>query len=79
MDSIDSWYAVLAPAKTPPELIARLNKDFVEVINQEDVKSALEKQGISIYTSTPAELGALVKADLLRWKKVVTDAHIEAD
>jgi tripartite-type tricarboxylate transporter receptor subunit TctC len=79
MDSIDSWYGVLAPAKTPPALIARLNKDFIEVMNQQDVKDALGKQGISIHTSTPAELGTLVKADLARWKKVVTDAHIRAD
>ncbi len=79
MDAIDSWYGVLAPARTPPQLVAQLNKDFIDVMGQPDVVSALGKQGITIHTGTPAQLGALVKSDLARWKKVVTDAHIEAD
>lgn len=79
MDSIDAWYAVLAPARTPTALVARLNQDFVEVMNSEDVKSALAKQGLSVRTNTPAQMAALVKSDLARWQKVVKDAHIEAD
>ena len=79
MDSIDAWYAVLAPAQTPADLVARLNKDFIEVMNTEDVKSALAKQGLSIKTSSPPQLAAIIKADLARWKKVVTDANITAD
>ena len=79
MDSIDAWYAVLAPAHTPNDLVARLNKDFIEVMNDAEVKAALGKQGLSIRTSSPAELAAIVKSDLARWKKVVTDANISAD
>ena len=77
LDGIDAWYAVLAPARTPPEIVIRLNRDFIEVMNAEDVKSALAKQGLAVRTSSPAQLGALVKTDLVRWKKVVTDARIE--
>lgn len=79
MDSIDAWYAVLAPAHTPADLVARINKDFVEVMNDPEVKAALDKQGLSINTSSPAELTAIIKSDLARWKKVVTDANITAD
>ena len=79
MDSIDAWYAVLAPARTPAALVARLNKDFIEVMNSDDVKAALGKQGLSVKTSTPAQLEAIIKSDLTRWKKVVTDAGISAD
>jgi tripartite-type tricarboxylate transporter receptor subunit TctC len=79
MDGIDAWYAVLAPGRTPPDVVARLNRDFIEVMNSEEVKSALAKLGLSVRTSSPAQLGALVKSDLARWKKVVTDAHIEAN
>ena len=79
MDSVDAWYAVMAPAKTPADVVARLNKDFIEVINQEDIKSALAKQGLSIKTSTPAQLGTLIKSDIARWQKVVTDAKIQSD
>ena len=79
MDGIDAWYAVLAPARTPPDIVSRLNRDFLEAVNAEDVKLALARQGLSIRTSTPAQLGALVKSDLARWKKVVADARIEAN
>ena len=79
MDGVDAWYAVLAPGRTPPDLVARLNKDFVEVMNSEDVKTALAKQGLSVRTNTPVQFAALVKSDMARWKKVVTDSRITAD
>ncbi len=79
MDGVDAWYAVLAPGRTPPDLVARLNKDFVEVMNSEDVRTALAKQGLSVRTNTPVQFAALVKSDMARWKKVVTDARITAD
>ena len=79
MDGVDAWYAVLAPGRTPPDLVARLNKDFVEVMNSEDVKTALAKQGLSVHTNTPVQFAALVKSDMARWKKVVTESKITAD
>ena len=79
MDSVDAWYAVMAPANTPPDLVARLNKDFIEVMNLDDVKAALARQGLSVRTNTPAQMAVLVKSDIARWAKVVRDAHIEAD
>ena len=79
MDPVDSWYAVLAPAKTPAALIQRLNKDFAEVLSSEEVKSALLQQGMVVKTSTPEQLATQIKSDLARWKKVVGDAGIVAD
>lgn len=79
MDSMDAWYAVLAPARTPVDVVNRLNRDFIDVMNSDDVKAALGRQGLSVQAGTPAQLGALIKSDLARWKKVVTDAHISAD
>lgn len=79
MDSVDAWYAVFAPARTPAAVVARLNRDFITVMQSEDVKTALAQQGLSIHTSTPAQLGALVKSDMARWSKVVRDARIEAN
>ena len=52
---------------------------FVELMNSDDVKAALAKQGLSVCTNSPAQLAAIVKRDLARWKKVATDARIEAD
>ena len=79
MDGVDAWYGVPAPARTPPDVVARLNRDFIEVMNMDDVKSALAKQGLSVHTSSPAQLAALVKSDLARWQKVLKDANITAD
>ena len=79
LDSVDAWYAVMAPAKTPADVVARINKDFIDVINQDDIKSALAKQGLTITTGTPAQLGTLIKSDLARWQKIITDAKIKAD
>ena len=79
MDGVDAWYGVMAPAHTPPALVERLNRDFLTVMNAEDTKAELAKVGLSVHTSTPAQLGALVKTDLARWRKVITDAKITAD
>ena len=79
LDSIDAWYAVLAPARTPGDLVARLNRDFVEVMKLDEVKSALAKQGIAVKTSSPDQLATIITSDLTRWKKVVIEAKISAD
>ncbi len=82
MDALDggnAYYFVAAPARTPPELVARLNGDIAAVMNASDVKAELLKQGLVVRTGTPALLGAALKADLVRWRKVVADAGITAD
>ena len=80
MDSGDAYYFVLAPSGTPPGIVDRLNTDFTEVMNTEDVKAELAKLGLTVRTNeTPAQLGARIKADLARWRKVVADARITAD
>jgi len=79
MDDVDAWYAVMAPGKTPPDLVAKLNADVNAVMNLPEVRENLVKQGLIPSTSTPAELAALIKSDLVRWAKVVSDAKITAD
>jgi tripartite-type tricarboxylate transporter receptor subunit TctC len=79
MDSVDAWYAVLAPARTPPDIVARINRDFIAVMNDADVKAQLAEMGLAVQTGSPAQLGALIKSDLARWKTVVNAAGITAD
>ena len=79
MDDVDAWYAVMAPGKTPRELVARLNADVNAVMNLSDVRENLTRQGLIPTTSTPQELTDLIKSDLVRWNKVVTDAKITID
>lgn len=79
MDAVDAWYAVLAPARTPVDLVQRLNRDFVEAMNRADVKADLAKQGLRVSTGTSAQIGALISSDVARWKAVVKRSGITAD
>ena len=79
MESLDAWYAVMAPARTPPELVARLNRDVLAVVGMDEVKPELAKLGLAVRTGSPEQLGALVKSDLARWRKVIKDAAITAE
>jgi len=79
MDDVDAWYAVMAPGKTPRELVARLSADVNAVMGLSDVRENLLRQGLIPTTSTPQELADLIKSDLVRWNKVVTDAKITID
>ncbi|MBL0421917.1 hypothetical protein JI739_16325 [Ramlibacter sp. AW1] len=76
----DQRAALLAgPAKTSPELVARLNRDFAEVMNTDEVKTELARQGLLVRTGTPEQLDALIRSDIARWQKVVDTAGIKAD
>lgn len=79
MEGIDAWFAVLAPGRTPTETISRINRDVIDVMNAPDTKAELAQKGLNVATSTPAQLAAVIKTDLARWKKVVTEANIVAD
>jgi len=79
MDDVDAWYGVLAPGRTPRELVARLNADVNAVMAMPEVRENLIRQGMIPVTSTPEELAALIRSDLVRWAKVVADAKITAD
>jgi len=79
LEALDAWYGLFAPAKTPPELVAKLNQDMSAVLAMPEVREQLAAQGLAVQTSTPEQLGTLVKADLARWRKVIADAKITAD
>jgi len=76
MDAVDAWYAVLAPAKTSPELVKTLHRDISAVLALPDVKEQMAAQGLVIQISSPEQLGSLIQADYARWKKTIADAKI---
>jgi tripartite-type tricarboxylate transporter receptor subunit TctC len=63
----------------PKDVVARLNKETVDILKQPAVRETLAKQGVEIVTSTPDELGSLVAKEIERWGKVVKDAGIALD
>lgn len=75
----DFWYAIFAPGQTPPPIIARLNAGFVKVLAEPDLIKSLADQGTDPRSSTPAELGSMMQADIERMDKVIKAASIKAE
>ena len=74
---VSSWYAFLAPAKTPPEIIAKMHADTVTALADPVTKERLEQQlGVVVVGSTPAELAAHLKSEMDKWGPVIKDAGI---
>ena len=73
---VPGWYAIFVPAKTPPEIIARMNADVNAALADPAVKSRLEGLGLFVGGSTPEALGAYVKSETGKWGPVIKAAGI---
>lgn len=76
---VEQWYGFFAPAKTPKPVIDRINKALNQVLADKEIEKRIEDHGADVRTSTPAELGALVKSEIAKWKSVVQRAKLTAD
>ena len=76
---VDSWYAMFAPAKTPPAIVTRMQMEIAHVIQLPDVKHKLLEQGGDPVGSTPEELDRVVKSELRKWAEVIREAKIKVD
>jgi tripartite-type tricarboxylate transporter receptor subunit TctC len=74
-----AWFALFAPAGTPPAVIDLLNKAAREAFNAPDVRDKLEPRGVVLVLGSPADLGAWVAADTERWAKVIREAGIKLE
>jgi tripartite-type tricarboxylate transporter receptor subunit TctC len=73
----DNWYALLAPAKTPPAIIVKLNAAVATALADPDVKNKLVQSGAIPSPTSPAEMGALLKSELERWGRIIRDKGIK--
>ncbi len=76
---VDSWTGILAPAKTPREVVERLQKDIAAVLAEPDIRSRYATLGIEPVGNTPAQFTEQIRADLGRWQKVVRQANIRIE
>jgi tripartite-type tricarboxylate transporter receptor subunit TctC len=74
-----SWFAVYAPAGTPPEVVAKLNAEIDRILALPDVKEKLGGIGLDVVGGPPDQLAAFTRAELAKWSKVVKDAGAKAD
>src|SRR6266487_2699464 len=70
------WQAIVAPAAASPAIIARLNREIGAVLADPDVRAAFAKHGVEPQASSPAALGARIRADVQKWRDVITSAGI---
>ncbi len=77
--SAGSWYGYFAPAGTPPDVINKLNAAIKKGVQSPVFKSRVESEGLVIRAGSPEEFGKFVKAEELRWQKVIKDANISPD
>ena len=71
------WYGLVAPAGTPPAIIARLNAEALKALRSDEMKERLALDGAEPVGSTPAEFGALIRSELEKWSRVARSANIE--
>ena len=74
-----AWWAVLAPAKTPPEIVKRMNDEIIVALKSPDVAQKLAAQGIEVRTGTPESARAFIDGQIDVWAKVVKDNNIKAE
>lgn len=76
---VSGWYGILVPAKTPAEIINRLNSEIVAILRSPAVTERLAADGSEAVGNTPEQFGAHIKSEITKWGKVVKAAGITAD
>ncbi len=76
---VGTWQGILAPAKTPPEIVNRLNAEVMKALAAPDVREKLQAQGAEILGSTPEQYAAYIKAEIERWGLVIKSSGVQFD
>ena len=74
---VSTWYGPLAPAKTPPEIITRLNGELQKMLQRRDVLDRLNNEGVEPLGGTPQQYADHIKNEMARWAKVIKAAGIQ--
>jgi tripartite-type tricarboxylate transporter receptor subunit TctC len=75
----DLWFGIMAPAGTPKPVISKLNQALITGLRSPDMRERIRAQSLDLWTSTPEEFAAVLKADLARWGKVVKASGARVD
>jgi tripartite-type tricarboxylate transporter receptor subunit TctC len=74
-----AWWAILAPAKTPPEILKRMNEEVNKALKNIDIAKKLDAQGIDVVGGSPEVARSFIDKQMEIWAKVVKDNGIKAD
>ena len=73
-----SWYGLLVPAATPRVIVERLNREVLRVLQLPDVRERLSAEAFEVPNDTPEQFAAYIKADVVKWAKVVKESGVKA-
>ncbi len=76
---ISTWYGVVAPAGTPPEIVRKLNVEIVKMLVSDDMREKLRVQGAEAAPDTPEEFAAFIRAEWNKYAKIVKDSGAKVD
>jgi tripartite-type tricarboxylate transporter receptor subunit TctC len=74
-----SWQGVVAPAKTPKPIVARLHAEIVKALQSPEIRNRLEAEGSELGGISPAEFAQLIRAEIAKWTRVVKEANIKVE
>ena len=75
----DAWYGVLAPARTPAEIVARLNREIIAALKTGDMREKFALQGAEVIGNTPEQFMQLMKSDIEKWIGVTVKLKLKMD
>jgi tripartite-type tricarboxylate transporter receptor subunit TctC len=77
--SVETWFGILAPAGTPPEIISKLNAAINTTLAVPQLRDRFLTFGVEATASTPAELAAIIAAEIPSWRKVIEERHVKVE
>jgi tripartite-type tricarboxylate transporter receptor subunit TctC len=72
-----TWYGLLAPAATPPDIVSKLNTEVVAILKNPEMHDRLSKEGADPVGNTSAEFGRFIQSEIDKWRKVIQAAGIK--
>jgi tripartite-type tricarboxylate transporter receptor subunit TctC len=76
---ISTWYGIMAPAKTPPDIVRKLNAEIVKILGSEDMREKLKVQGAEPAPTSPEEFAAFIRTEWTKYAKIVKDSSAKVD
>jgi tripartite-type tricarboxylate transporter receptor subunit TctC len=74
-----AWQGLVAPARTPANVVSRVNGELVRILGQSDVRTKLQELGFETMASTPEQFAAYIRSEIAKWTKVIKAAGIAAN
>src|SRR5690606_23797303 len=74
---LSSWFGLVAPAGSSPDIVSRINADLIQVMNRPKVREQLANRGDEAFPGTPEEADAYLRAEIAKWKKIIEAANIK--